>query len=110
MRQLEEIYEDIPGVANNLSIGGYSLLSGYAGSNLGFSILILDPWDERQEHEKSLPEISAELGRRFRQIQSAIVFAFEPPPIDGLGSAGGSIVPTTCELSTGSSPGLIHFI
>jgi hydrophobe/amphiphile efflux-1 (HAE1) family protein len=89
MRQLENIYDDIPGVANNLSIGGYSLLGGYAGSNLGFSIIILDPWDQREEPEKSLPAISAELTRRFREIQSAVVFAFEPPPIDGLGSAGG---------------------
>lgn len=89
MRQLEEIYDDIPGVANNLSIGGYSLLGGYAGSNLGFSIIILDPWDQRTETEKSLPAISAELTSRFREVQSAVVFAFEPPPIDGLGSAGG---------------------
>ena len=45
---------EIPGVADSLSIAGYSLLGGYAGSNLGFSIIILDPWDERQAKEVSI--------------------------------------------------------
>ena len=89
MRQLEEAYDGIPGVANNLSIAGYSLLGGYAGSNLGFSIIILDPWDEREDPERSLPAIMKTLQQRFSKIQSAVVFAFTPPPIDGLGAAGG---------------------
>jgi len=89
MRQLEEIYAEIPGVSDNLSIAGYSLLGGYAGSNLGFSIVILDPWDEREEPGKSLPEILENLKQRFSKIQGGIVFAFTPPPIDGLGTAGG---------------------
>ncbi len=89
MRQVEEIYDDIPGVSDNVSIAGYSLLGGYAGSNLGFSIIILDPWDERTDPEKSLPAILENLQQRFSQIQSGVVFAFAPPPIDGLGAAGG---------------------
>ncbi|SMP72298.1 hydrophobic/amphiphilic exporter-1, HAE1 family [Neorhodopirellula lusitana] len=89
MRELEGIYEDIPGVSNNLSIAGYSLLGGYAGSNLGFSVVILDPWDERTDPEKSLPAILGTLQQRFSTVQSAVVFAFSPPPIDGLGAAGG---------------------
>lgn len=89
MLELEEIYEDIPGASSNLSIAGYSLLGGYAGSNLGFSIIILEPWGDRQEPEKSLSAIMDMLQKRFAKVKSAIVFAFTPPPIDGLGSAGG---------------------
>ncbi len=89
MRQVEEIYSEIPGVADNVSIAGYSLLGGYAGSNLGFSIIILEPWDERTDPEKSLPAILENLKQRFSQIQGGVVFAFAPPPIDGLGAAGG---------------------
>jgi HAE1 family hydrophobic/amphiphilic exporter-1 len=89
MRQVEEIYSEIPGVADNVSIAGYSLLGGYAGSNLGFSIVILDPWDERTDPKKSLPAILENLKQRFSQIQGGVVFAFAPPPIDGLGAAGG---------------------
>ncbi|MDE0866416.1 MAG: multidrug efflux RND transporter permease subunit [Rubripirellula sp.] len=89
MDKLSEDYKQIPGVANSLSIAGYSLLGGYAGSNLGFSIVILDPWDERQTRETRIRSIATELKQRFDKVESAIVFPFPPPPIDGLGNAGG---------------------
>lgn len=89
MDDLDAIYREIPGVADTLSIAGYSLLGGHAGSNLGFSIVILKPWDERTSHEESLPEIIALLQQRFSSVQEAIVFPFVPPPIDGLGASGG---------------------
>ncbi|MEE2937271.1 MAG: multidrug efflux RND transporter permease subunit [Planctomycetota bacterium] len=89
MAELDEIYGDIPGVASYLSISGYSLLGGNAGSNLGMCVIVLDPWDERTDPDLGLRSIVGKLRRRFSEIQSAIVFPFVPPPIDGLGSAGG---------------------
>ncbi|MDA7874074.1 multidrug efflux RND transporter permease subunit [Rhodopirellula sp.] len=89
MNKLNQDYKEIPGVANSLSIAGYSLLGGYAGSNLGFSIVILDPWDERKTRETRIRSIAAEMKQRFDKMESAIVFPFAPPPIDGLGNAGG---------------------
>jgi HAE1 family hydrophobic/amphiphilic exporter-1 len=89
MQQLDEIYKQTPGVANTLSISGYSLLGGYAGSNLGFSVVILEPWGERKDETESLQAILASLREKFKTVQSAIVFPFTPPPIDGLGNAGG---------------------
>jgi HAE1 family hydrophobic/amphiphilic exporter-1 len=87
--ELGQSYKEIPGVADQLSIAGYSLLGGYAGSNLGFSIIILDPWDQRDTVETSIDGIKAQLRERFSKVQKAVVFAFAPPPIDGLGAAGG---------------------
>ena len=89
MDELGEVYKDIPGVANYVSVAGYSILGGYAGSNQGFSIIILDPWDERKDPSKSLAAISAALRENFSKNQQAVIFPFEPPPIDGLGNAGG---------------------
>lgn len=89
MRDLEKIYAEVPGITDNLSIAGYSLLGSYAGSNLGFSIIILEPWGDREDPDKSLDAITQTLRERFSKIQSAIVFPFTPPPIDGLGNAGG---------------------
>jgi HAE1 family hydrophobic/amphiphilic exporter-1 len=89
MGELDQIYRQVPGVADTLSIAGYSLLGGYAGSNLGFSILILEPWEGRKSDQLQIKAISAQLQDRFRGVQGAIVFAFSPPPIDGLGNAGG---------------------
>ena len=87
--ELGEKYKEVPGVADSLSIAGYSLLGGYAGSNLGFSIIILEPWDERQTPETSIDGVTKNLSEKFAEVESAIVFAFAPPPIDGLGNAGG---------------------
>ncbi len=86
---LGEEYKAIPGVADQLSISGYSLLGGYAGSNLGFSIIILEPWDQRTTSETSINGITETLKERFKKVQEGIAFAFAPPPIDGLGNAGG---------------------
>ena len=44
MDELDAIYREVPGVADTLSIAGFSLLGGHAGSNLGFSVIILKPW------------------------------------------------------------------
>ncbi len=87
--RLGESYKSIPGIADQLSIAGYSLLGGYAGSNLGFSIVILEPWDQRTTPETSIKAITEALKQRFSKVQEGIAFAFAPPPIDGLGNAGG---------------------
>jgi HAE1 family hydrophobic/amphiphilic exporter-1 len=89
MARLNDFYTTVPGIANTVTISGYSLIGGYAGSNQGMSVLVLEPWEDRQVKGKSLKEIQAELQREFRQIQEAIAFSFTPPAIDGLGAAGG---------------------
>ncbi|QDU35937.1 Efflux pump membrane transporter BepE [Maioricimonas rarisocia] len=89
IERLDDIYEETPGVADWLSIAGYSLLSGSAGSNQGFSVLILEPWDERQSPELSQEAILGGLQQKFAGLEEAVVFGFIPPPIDGLGNAGG---------------------
>lgn len=89
MRQLDEIYRETPGIAEWLNIGGFSLLTGTAGSNLGMSVVIFEPWDERKSPELSQEQLLASLQRKFLKLQKGIVFGFIPPPIDGLGNAGG---------------------
>jgi HAE1 family hydrophobic/amphiphilic exporter-1 len=90
MDRVNAILLDTEGVQNVMTIGGYSLLNGVAGANTGFSIATLDHWDDRPGLELSLWGI---LGRavqpRLAQIREGIVFAFPPPPIQGLGSASG---------------------
>jgi hydrophobe/amphiphile efflux-1 (HAE1) family protein len=104
MRQLDEIYKEIPGIADTVTISGYSLLGGYAGSNLGFSILIFDPWDRRTTPELSLQGISSLLRSYFATIRSAQIFSFAPPPIDGLGTAGGFQMEVLDQSAAGYMP------
>lgn len=89
MRQLDMVYREVPGIANTVTISGYSLLGGYAGSNLGFSVVIFEPWAERKTPELSVRGIVGQLRNLFSSIRTAQVFPFVPPSIDGLGAAGG---------------------
>ena len=86
---LDQAIKDTPGVSDWVSIAGFSLLSGTNGSNLGLIAVIFDPWDKRQEPHLSQEAILAHLRAEFFQVEEAIVFAFVPPAIDGLGVAGG---------------------
>ncbi len=89
LTKMDKIVAETPGVADWISISGYSLLSGTNGGNLGLMAIIYEPWDERSAPELSQASIVAHLRREFSKIQDGIAVAFIPPPIDGLGSAGG---------------------
>ncbi len=81
-----EQLQKLPGVQNVITIGGYSLLDSVQGPNYGAAIVSLVPWDEREHTVFELIQIvSAELGK----MRQGNVFAFGPPPIQGLGSGSG---------------------
>jgi HAE1 family hydrophobic/amphiphilic exporter-1 len=87
--QIDEIMRQTEGVADWVSISGYSLLSSTNGSNLGLVAIVFTPWEDRQAPHLSQEAILDRIRAEFDKIQEAIVFAFVPPAIDGLGSAGG---------------------
>lgn len=89
MKKVDEVIKKTPGVKDYISIGGFSLLTGTNGSNQGFVAIVFEPWDKRQSPRESQRAILAHLAREFYQIEEAVVFPFAPPPIDGLGNAGG---------------------
>ena len=89
MAELDEIFENTPGVADIVAISGYSLLSGNNGSNVGLAAVIYEPWGERTTPAETQDAILAHLRAEFSKIEEAIVFAFVPPAIDGLGNSGG---------------------
>ncbi|MCA9073990.1 MAG: multidrug efflux RND transporter permease subunit [Planctomycetaceae bacterium] len=88
-KELDNVYGETPGISDWVSISGYSLLSGNAGSNLGLSVVIFEPWEDRTTEQLSQDGIVRALQQRFSKVNEAIVFGFTPPPIDGLGNAGG---------------------
>jgi HAE1 family hydrophobic/amphiphilic exporter-1 len=89
IRDLETEVQKMAGVSDVISIVGYSMLSGTAGSNNGFLVVVLDPWGQRKHPTLSLRSLMAAAQRKFSQVPGAVVFGFAPPPIDGLGTAGG---------------------
>ncbi len=89
MRGLEAEIQQLAGVSDIISVVGFSMLSGTAGSNSGFMVVVLEPWGQRKQPALRLNAIMAAAQGKFSQVPGAIVFGFAPPPVDGLGTAGG---------------------
>lgn len=87
--EVSEIVGNQPGVANVMSIAGYSLLSGSA-SNSAFAIAVLDDWSHREDPDLHVDAIIGRLTPQLGQIGTANVVAFGPPPIRGLGNTSGA--------------------
>jgi NodT family efflux transporter outer membrane factor (OMF) lipoprotein len=80
---------DVPGVAHTVGIAGFSGATRANSSNAGAIFVTLKPFEERAEHGPSLAEIMQNLRQRLSGIQEARVSVFPPPPVQGLGTAGG---------------------
>jgi hydrophobe/amphiphile efflux-1 (HAE1) family protein len=89
MDEVEAIMRSTPGVDDVTSLGGTDFTTSTSNSNVATVFASLKPWEERRAANLQLPALLAQTGRRFGQIQGAIVFAFGLPPILGLGSTGG---------------------
>lgn len=86
---MDEVLENTPGVKDWISLGGFSMLDNTNVSNSATIFVVMDPWEDRTTWETSQEGILAHLARSFAEIQEAIVFAFPPPAIPGLGVSGG---------------------
>ena len=87
--EVQKIASTTPGVASVLTVTGYSMLTGAASSNSGLGVFVLDPWDQRKTPETQIRGLIAAMEARFAAIADAEVLVFPPPPIPGLGTAGG---------------------
>ena len=88
-RQIEAIMEKTPGVEYATSVIGYSMLSGVTNTYSGFFFVTLKPWDERKKPEEKYEAIMANLNRELAKLPQGVAFAFSPPAIPGIGTAGG---------------------
>jgi hydrophobic/amphiphilic exporter-1 (mainly G- bacteria), HAE1 family len=90
MRKIDEMLAHTHGVQSFSGITGFSLLSNTSASYTGFYFLQLEPWEERKSVELSADGLMQSLNKRLRmEIPEAVAFAFGPPAIPGLGTAGG---------------------
>ncbi|HEX6565859.1 MAG TPA: multidrug efflux RND transporter permease subunit [Chthoniobacterales bacterium] len=90
LEQLSNIVLKIPGVDHAVEIGGFSGLDGSTRSNAGTVFATLKPFGEREnDPARSMDAILAQVRRNVNQITDAFVLAFPPPPVRGVGNAGG---------------------
>jgi NodT family efflux transporter outer membrane factor (OMF) lipoprotein len=72
-----------------VGIAGFSGATRANSSNAGAVFATLKPFEERKAHGPDAPEIIQSLRRRLSDIQEARISVFPPPPVRGIGTAGG---------------------
>src|ERR1035437_4256443 len=87
-QKVEDVLKNTPGVEKYTSIIGFSLLSQVYNTYSAFFFVTLKPWSERA-HDEQYDAIQAHLARELRKIPEGTAFAFAPPAIPGVGTAGG---------------------
>jgi HAE1 family hydrophobic/amphiphilic exporter-1 len=88
-RQIEEIMSNTPGIEYVTTVVGMNMLSGVTNTYSGFFFVTLKPWEERKNPEEKYEAIMASLNQRLSRLPQGIAFAFSPPAIPGIGTAGG---------------------
>jgi HAE1 family hydrophobic/amphiphilic exporter-1 len=88
-KQVEDMVLSTPGVESCTTVGGFNLLSFTRNTYSATFWVGLKDWDKRSKREESYPAIKANLARKLSRVPAAIAFAFPPPAISGVGTAGG---------------------
>lgn len=88
-RKIESILANTPGVKYTTSVIGFSLLSLVQSTYSAFFFVTFKPWSERKKPEEQYEAIKAHLGKELARLTEGIAFAFSPPAIPGVGTAGG---------------------
>jgi hydrophobic/amphiphilic exporter-1 (mainly G- bacteria), HAE1 family len=81
----------IPGVDQVIAISGLSALDNFADlANSGVSFVVLKPWDERSKRQGTdILSIAERLQNKLSSAPDGRLFVLAPPPIQGIGNAGG---------------------
>lgn len=86
--KINDIVSKEPGVAGWVTIGGLSILDNATLSSALTTFVPYKDWSERGS-ELSQDRIVGSLRQKLGEIQEAAIFVLVPPPIRGLGQAGG---------------------
>jgi len=79
-----------PGVAHGVNIVGFNGATFTNAPNSGAIFLTLEPWEKRAaDPRKSAAAITGALFGKLAAIQDALIFVVQPPPVAGIGNAGG---------------------
>src|SRR5215813_1819915 len=85
-----DIAMQVPGVVHAANIVGFSGATFTNAPNAGALFLVLDDFEKRgRDPQQSAAAIQAQLFRRLSSIQEAFIIPVLPPPVMGIGTAGG---------------------
>ena len=89
-RRAVEIALKVPGISSAVNVVGFSGATFTLAPNAGAIFTVLSPFDERaKDPRQSVGGIIGELSKRLSEIQDALILVVPPPPVQGIGNAGG---------------------
>ncbi|MGC2518406.1 MAG: multidrug efflux RND transporter permease subunit [Burkholderiales bacterium] len=83
---IQEILSRHPAVEHVFVVNGFDLIGGGNKTNAATLFITLKPWEERSA---TADDVVKFVGMKGAAFADGLVFAFNPPPIRGLGTAGG---------------------
>jgi hydrophobe/amphiphile efflux-1 (HAE1) family protein len=89
-RRAVDIALQVPGVSSAVNVVGFSGATFTVAPNAGAIFVVLEPFAQRaHDPSKSANAITGQLFGRLAAIQEALIFVVQPPPVQGIGNAGG---------------------
>ena len=88
-QQVTKVALQSPGVLAGSAYAGVDATSNATQSNTGQIYLVLDPFEQRMKRGLTAEVIAADLRKRMAVIPGADVKIIDPPPVRGIGTAGG---------------------
>jgi multidrug efflux pump len=89
-KQISDMALKVPGVYHTIEVAGFSGLDNSNRTNAITVFVPLKPFAERQNDPSlSGPAILTKIQARVSTIRDAVVLGFPPPPVQGIGNAGG---------------------
>ncbi|MEO5693617.1 MAG: multidrug efflux RND transporter permease subunit [Usitatibacter sp.] len=84
--EVQKLLAEHPAVERVFTVTGFDLIGGGNKTNAGTLFITLKPWQDR---DITAGELAKYVGQKAGSIRDGIAIAFNPPPIRGLGQAGG---------------------
>jgi HAE1 family hydrophobic/amphiphilic exporter-1 len=88
-RKVNDILTSIPGVFSTAAFAGFDGATFTLASNQGAIFSVFDSFEEREAKGQSAKRILATINQRLAGIEDAFIVTVEPPPVNGIGGAGG---------------------
>ncbi len=88
-RKVENALLKTPGIEHVATVLGFNLLSTVQSTFNAFFFITFKPWDERTKPAEQYAALKTNINKSLAGIPDGIGFAFPPPAIPGIGTAGG---------------------
>ena len=89
VKKMDAMAREIPGIAHTFAISGYSSVLQANQPNVGAAFLVFDDFARRHDPDFKGDGLLAVIRKKFSSIQEGRVLVLPPPPLRGLGNAGG---------------------